>query len=123
MFDPLDPYDQVADEIEQRRVTGYDVAAVATRLAAAARTDKTALEALYRDVLELPRPSSWDFDEPSDLRQILQHLPADRNVRDVDPASIPDRVLAGWLGRIAGCNVGKPVEGGTGVDLADRPAP
>lgn len=115
MFDPLDPCDQVADEIEQRRVTGYDVAAVETRLASVARTDKTALDALYRDVLELRRSSSWDFDEPSDLRQILEQLPADREVRDVDAASIPDRILAGWLGRIAGCNVGKPIEGGTGV--------
>ena len=26
--------------------------------------------------------------------------------------SVPDRVLGGWLGRIAGCNLGKPVEDG-----------
>ena len=30
----------------------------------------------------------------------------------VDPDRLADRILGGWLGRIAGCNLGKPVEDG-----------
>ena len=39
MFDALSTYDLVADEIEQRTVTGHDVGLVAGRLAASGLPD------------------------------------------------------------------------------------
>jgi ADP-ribosylglycohydrolase len=114
MFDPLNAYDLVADEIEQRRVTGHDVTHAAARLATLAADDEAGLRSAYAEVLTLEADPAWSYDEPSDIRGILALLPDPRpwtsKVLDVE-----DGIHAGWLGRIAGCNVGKPVEGGTGV--------
>jgi ADP-ribosylglycohydrolase len=114
MFDPLNTHDLVEDEIDQRRVTGHDVSDVAARLGGLEVVDEAALRSLYTDVLALEQQAAWPYDEPSQLDRILALLPDDRPLpgREVDVA---DRIHAGWLGRIAGCNVGKPVEGGTGV--------
>ena len=114
MFDPLNTHDLVADEIEQRRVTGHDVADVSARLGDLAIDDEVGLRSLYADVVALEPEPGWPYDEPSDLGQILALLPVP--VPNTEPVTdVPDRIHAGWLGRIAGCNVGKPVEGGTGV--------
>ena len=34
------------------------------------------------------------------------------DLRRPPPAELANRILGGWLGRIAGCNLGKPVENG-----------
>jgi ADP-ribosylglycohydrolase len=114
VFDPLNIHDLVADEIEQRRVTGHDVADAATLLAALAVDDEAGLRLLYADVLDLRADPTWPYDEPSDLGPILARLPVPRPPSAL-PTDVADRIHAGWLGRVAGCNVGKPVEGGTGV--------
>lgn len=61
-------------------------------------------------ILRSERPQPWRYHEPSAPGAILASLADDPRPRAVDPGSIADRILGGWLGRIAGCNVGKPVE-------------
>ena len=112
MHDPLDSYDLVGDEIAQRRETGHDVTAIAVRYQATDPLDQDALEALYRELVSLAPGPDWTYDEPSDLAGILAALPDDPGSAAVDPTSLPDRILGGWQGRIAGCNLGKPVEWG-----------
>jgi hypothetical protein len=65
----------VADEIQQRRVTGHDVATAVTRLGRLAVDDEAGLRSLYADVLALERDPAWPYDEPSDLDSILRLLP------------------------------------------------
>jgi ADP-ribosylglycohydrolase len=118
--DPLSAYDLVHDEMAQRHETGYDMDDARRRLAATDPGDDAALVDLYRDVTHAPRTSSWPYREPDDLNEILAAIPAGgpANASTAGPdhhlteAALADRVLGGWLGRIAGCNLGKPVEDG-----------
>lgn len=112
MHDPLSLHDLVGDELAQRRETGFEVDAIARRYAATDPGDGVALEGLYAELTVLPGPTDWPYVEPSDLDGILATLPPDPEPGEVDLGTLPDRVLGGWLGRIAGCNLGKPVEWG-----------
>jgi ADP-ribosylglycohydrolase len=117
VHDPLSLHDLVGDEIAQRRETGHDVASVAQRYTAAGPAETSALERLYAELSELTPPVDWPYEEPSDLPGIMATLPAPATPDEataslVDADTLPDRILGGWLGRIAGCNLGKPVEWG-----------
>lgn len=46
-------------------------------------------------------------------------LPAPSHVVDLDPVSFYDRVYGGWLGRVAGCVLGKPVKMGWSISKLD----
>ena len=123
-------------EIAQRREEGHDVADLERRWAAlgmpsiephrpipedtrdAVERAAPLLEALYQDLdaLETRTPAKADMpDEPSDLEQIRALRPdGPRRLRlTLSTAQLHDRVLGGWLGRAAGCLLGKPVEGWT----------
>src|SRR4051812_9128512 len=104
MHDPLDLHDQFHDELQQRRESGYDVSVTDDQLG----TGDVA--ALYAGLLATTPTAGWPYDEPSDLDGILQQLPIPSSEDDRPRPAVPDRVLGGWLGRIAGCNLGKPVE-------------
>jgi len=110
LHDPLNIYDLVSDELAQARETGHDVTDHERALAATDPTDQVALEALYQRVVAAPRLSGWAYDEPDDLPSILAALPEDDSTGTVDAERLADQVLGGWLGRIVGCNLGKPVE-------------
>lgn len=58
-------------------------------------------------------PGPFEADEPSDLEAILQAAsPAELGgEKAVNPAELADKIKGGWLGRAAGCLLGKPVEG------------
>lgn len=109
MHDPLSASDVVNDEIRQRRESGYDVDHIASRVAAAGEVAEQDVDAILDELAEAPRHRSWACEEPEDLAGILGDAPA-------DPAAVPlpdfDRFHGAWLGRIAGCNIGKPVEDG-----------
>lgn len=74
--------------------------------------DEQALAAVTQRLRDLPLRAGWPFDEPSDL-------PAIRALRapGMRQAPLPygkevlfDRMYGAWLGRCAGCALGKPVE-------------
>jgi ADP-ribosylglycohydrolase len=112
-WDISDPAQLLADELTLRTEAGYDVARAEPQVRAAllhgdpaaiARAD----DHLRRTVLR----ADWPYVEPSSLAQIESSLePAFPPPCDLDDAHLRDRLLAAWLGRCAGCNLGKPVEG------------
>ena len=118
MHDPLNVGDLVNDELRQRRESGYDVSALEARGAEAPSSDSERLEELYLDLIRTRRRPDWAYAEPDTFEEILAALPALRQpvaaaaFTEVGPAERADRILGGWLGRIAGCNLGKPIEDG-----------
>jgi ADP-ribosylglycohydrolase len=128
VHDVLNPAEMVSDELAQRRESGYDVAELEGVVRAAIESD--APEEMDRAYARLEaaaiRPD-WPYEEPSTLDEIRASLPAAAEVPalGLDDAALRDRMLGAWLGRCAGCNLGKPVEGWsrerirTYLDLAD----
>lgn len=116
MHDPLSTSDLVHDELRQRIESGYDVSGIEADLAATSTDDGDRLEALYLELIKTDRRSEWAYQEPSIFEEILDAMPAGRSgaaTADRPPApDLDNRILGGWLGRIAGCNLGKPVENG-----------
>jgi ADP-ribosylglycohydrolase len=116
VFDPLSVVDLAHDELRQRLESGYNVSGIEADLAATSIDDHERLEALYRELINTQRRSDWVYEEPESLEAILDAMPA-RPLEVTDPPGSPpaelgERILGGWLGRIAGCNLGKPVEAG-----------
>ncbi len=62
---------------------------------------------------KLPRRPDYEFKEPSDLKGIQAQRPRGprRYKSRLSDPIIRERILAAWLGRCAGCLLGKPVEG------------
>ena len=113
MYDPLSVADLVHSEVRQRIESGYDVSSIEADLAATPPDDRDRLESLYLELIDTERRSDWAYEEPESLEEILDAMPAGRlDATDVRPpsAELANRILGGWLGRIAGCNLGKPVE-------------
>jgi ADP-ribosylglycohydrolase len=116
VHDPLSVADLVHDELRQRSESGYDISNVEPDLAATAKDDLDRLGVLYQELINTTRRSGWSYQEPDSLEGILDAMPA-RPMDGTDlprppPAELANRILGGWLGRIAGCNLGKPVENG-----------
>ncbi len=111
MHEPMSSFDLVSDEIEQREQTGYDVTAAVAALAQADPGDVHRLEEIYADLIHAPRAGHWDYEEPEDLDSISASL-APAVERELPDDRLDDKVLGRWLGRIAGCNLGKPDEWG-----------
>jgi ADP-ribosylglycohydrolase len=116
VFDPLSIADLVQNELRQRTESGYDVSSIEADLATTSDDDLDRLEARYLELINTERRSDWAYEEPEFLDDILEAMPA----RPLDgtalvqptSAELANRILGGWLGRIAGCNLGKPVENG-----------
>jgi len=114
------PEDLVAHELVQCAAEGKDTADIARRWVAAggspipqaagASDDSGGLRPLARMLLaELDELGPTDSpDEPNDLADI-ERIAAGSSKRSAGK-DIADRVLGGWLGRAAGCLLGKPVE-------------
>ena len=110
-YDPLVATSLLSDEVTQRRETGYHVdefVVAANRLGA---DDEPALLAIV-DAMAAAERGPWPWEEPDDLADIEAALGEPPAPSPVDQKTYPDRVQAAWLGRIAGCNLGKPVEWG-----------
>jgi len=114
MHDVLDLRDILADELLQRRESGYDVDDLEGSVKEATSNGSSAERERVLDELEhRPLRQDWDYDEPSDWdgiqavigRADVSHLP------DVVDGNLRDQLAGAWLGRCAGCNLGKPVEG------------
>ena len=106
------------DEVRQRSEEGCNVQDFASRFERVADIEE--LNRLY-DQLSKLEPSSR-FVEPSTLPEI-------QKVRSIGPRRLEitysdnelrNRILGGWLGRCAGCQLGKPVEGWTYDQIRDH---
>jgi len=111
MFDALDLHDLFWDEVAQRRETGYVVSAAVAAAADVDFTDRAAAGELLDALQDLPRDPGWAYEEPDALADIEAALPTP--ARPGSASAVEDKIHAAWLGRIAGCNLGKPVEWGS----------
>lgn len=106
-YDAINAYALVYCEIRQQRESGHDVGSAEQRLAALDPDDRPALLDLLDHVASSPLLRGWAYDEPSELADIVTTLPG--SVPAV-PDRVEDRIHGGWLGRVAGCVLGKPIE-------------
>jgi ADP-ribosylglycohydrolase len=118
VHDALDPRDLLADELDQRRLSGYDVAGLDAAVGLALGDDAAPLDELLDRLERAPRTADWPYEEPSRLEEILARLPqpACAPLR-LDEGRLRDRLTGAWLGRCAGCTLGKPVEGWTSEQI------
>ena len=108
----------VKDEITQRAEEGCDVTGFDTKLQSAA--NQAELTRLYADLQRLPIRPDFPYTEPSDLDEIKARRPGRSSVWEVNiDEKLFDRIHGAWLGRIAGCMLGKPVEGWTRDSIRD----
>jgi len=97
-------------EICEMEEEGFDVAGFREMLEQ--RSTKTQLMSIYNKLLSAPRVKGFKFSEPETLTEIRGLRPkGSRAVQlEIDSATLYDRIHGGWLGPIAGCVLGKPVE-------------
>jgi ADP-ribosylglycohydrolase len=113
VHDVLDLGDILSDELAQRRESGFDVADLEADVQAAVENGSSEeREKLLGELQDRPLRSDWSYDEPSDWEGIQASLrKPEVPAVDLDEAALRDRLAGAWLGRCAGCNLGKPVEG------------
>ena len=102
-------------ELKQRNEEGCRTEEIASRIAAALERNAstTDFKGLYEELVNLPIEPSFPYTEPSTLEAIQAERPdAPRELGVTsDDDEIYNRIYGGWLGRAAGCALGKPVEG------------
>jgi len=103
------------EELVAREEEGFDVSEPRRELGRFATQPPTAAElrAVGEMLENLPRRSDFTYLEPSDLPGIRAARPQQPRgyPRKVARRSLADRTLGAWLGRSAGCLLGKPCEG------------
>jgi ADP-ribosylglycohydrolase len=128
MHDVLNFGEMLADELAQRRESGYDVSDVEDLVREALGSASAAeMERAYSELEATELRGDWSYVEPTPLEDIRGTLPGPPELPALrlDDDALRDRLLGAWLGRCAGCNLGKPVEGWTRgrirryLDLAD----
>lgn len=90
--------------------------------AIAAVNDQTARDEmlnLYDFLAQVQPRADFPYQEPSDLEGIRAARPSNRPelALTLDDEALQDRILGAWLGRCAGCTLGKPVEGLTRAQI------
>ncbi len=110
-------------EIGQARSVGHGCGELLARLDALPERDLDEEQIakamrIYKEALALGLPEGYPYVEPSTLEEIRAERPRREEASASAPCSLSDeefhdRVLGGWIGRAAGCLVGKPVEGWT----------
>jgi ADP-ribosylglycohydrolase len=111
----------VGEEFKQSLEEGKDPAAIeALRpLLEKAGGNSQLLENLHQRLLDLPLRADFPFREPSGLEEIRAARDLSRAPRlapRVADDTLLDQLHGAWLGRCAGCALGKPVEGYMGSD-------
>lgn len=79
----------------------------------AAKGSEQELDAILQQLMALPVTSPDSAEEPNDLEGILALRPSPETslpAFDLEPDVVLDRIHGAWLGRCAGCALGKPFE-------------
>ena len=65
------------------------------------------------EIQKRPTVPGYKYDEPNDLEEIRKRRPKERwqGKKAIDKKGLADRIYGAWLGRAAGCWLGKPWEG------------
>lgn len=112
-FNALSPTNLLHDEVVQRRETGYDVDAFVEEANRTNPNDRAAVLDIVDRMATAERLPGWTYVEPDSLQEIKATLGAQATPKPIAEADLRDKLNAAWLGRIAGCNIGKPIEWGT----------
>jgi ADP-ribosylglycohydrolase len=120
------PEDLVPHALAAARLDGVDVSALEAEWVAAGGSPTAAVSgaspvpaspelrelgrALLARIDELPLPGSLVAAEPDGFAAILDLAPQPPELPAASARSFGDRMLGAWLGRAAGCLLGKPVE-------------
>jgi len=105
-------------EIVQMDEEGYDVSGArdAFERLLGRGIDVEVLTRFYSSLKDYPKRSGFPYIEPVEYRDIVSESGGGRDLPDfirLSGEELYDRVYGGWLGRCAGCMLGKPVEGFT----------
>jgi ADP-ribosylglycohydrolase len=113
----LDLSDRIKYELQQREEEGNNVSELRAEWNALEdsilneENKKVIVEKFYQKIENFPLIIENEINEPSEWNEILK-------ITNTKPDSVPsftsefieDRILGGWLGRSAGCLLGKPIE-------------
>ena len=107
---------ELKTELRQCLDEGRDVAAYTDVVNAVAALPASALreelaDALWPALTKAPLRPDYPYDEPDDLSGIRALRPPRKALPKPDMDALAEKVRGAWLGRIAGCLLGKPVEG------------
>lgn len=113
----LDLSDRIKYELQQREEEGNDVSELRAEWNALEdsgfneENKKVIVEKFYQKIENFQFTIENQINEPSEWNKILQitNLKPD-SVSSFTSEFIEDRILGGWLGRSAGCLLGKPIE-------------
>ena len=101
----------VSEEITQRREEGCKVSGFKEKLEAA-KEDETSLMLVYNELMQLQVSEDFPYVEPSKLEAIRSERPSGprKLTYNLTEGQLRDKFLGAWLGRSAGCALGKPIE-------------
>lgn len=101
----------VRQEIQQRREEGCHVTGFMERLEGA-DMDEAQIMGIYRELMALEISPDFKYIEPSDLEAIRTERPEGPRIvsSDWDDEVWQNKFYGAWLGRAAGCALGKPLE-------------
>jgi ADP-ribosylglycohydrolase len=105
------------DELVQLEQEGYELGNLREQVKKVADDEAQLLE-LYRQTETLPMRKDFPYVEPSDLDTIRRERPAGprRLPAALTATQWQDKFYGAWLGRCAGCALGKPLETGQFVE-------
>lgn len=113
----LDISDRIKYELQQREEEGNNVTELRNEwnriqdASLSKENNKTIAESFYQKLEEIPFQVSNLSNEPSEWNDIvLQCKFKPVAIPTFSSSFIEDRILGGWLGRSAGCLLGKPIE-------------
>jgi len=115
LTDYLDLEEIVKDEIVQRIQEGCEVSRIKQKLLSMKKKGDDELEALLKELERLSPNADFPFVEPSTLHEIKAARPKGPRKMEFELSDdeLYDRIHGAWLGRCAGCLLGKPAEGWT----------
>ena len=104
-------------EKRQCLAEGRDLSSAAEQFDAVLGTETpspAAVDALFETTRDLPQRPDFEYDEPTGLSAIQAARPAAPRQLDAGPSALADpydTIYGGWLGSVAGCLLGNPVQG------------
>ena len=103
----------VRREITQREEEGCDVAEAREVFNKIKIRSRSKLEEILKSLSKISPTVDFPYKEPSDLLGIRdERLEGPRRINlKIPDGELLDKIYGGWLGRCAGCLLGKPVEG------------
>ena len=116
----LKPSNGFKFELIQAKEEGKDISAYVKRVEEILEMDESSDEMqkfageIYDEIQKLGIREGYEYTEPSDLEGIKAKRPdpaASNKCVDLSPEPSYDKIYGAWLGRCAGCLLGKPVEG------------